>query len=127
MSRQLKAPRQIVHTVLLTTLSGVSLSLFGAAAIADETPEQVVVQYSDLDLSSTQDAKTLYSRLQRASKYVCREFEGREPAKARLRQHCYDEALAGAVQNVNHRVLTAMHEGKRIRLAQGKVANEPRS
>lgn len=109
--------RRLVRTTLWSALGGVSLGLFCAGAVADETPEQVVVQFADLDLTSPQDAKTLYSRLQRASRYVCREFESREPAKARLRQQCYDEALAAAVQSVNHTVLSAMHEDKRIRLA----------
>jgi UrcA family protein len=119
--------RRFVRAALWSTLSGVSLGLFSAGAVADEAPEQVVVQYADLNLSYTQDAKELYSRLERASKYVCREFEGRDPAKARLRKQCYDEALAGAVQSVNHAVLTAMHDGKRIRLAQSKVGNGNRS
>jgi UrcA family protein len=101
--------------------------LFSSAACAAETPEKIVVRYADLDLSSQQDAKKLYARLQRASQHVCREFEGREPARARLRQQCYDEALTSAVADVDHAMLTAMHANKNVRVAQGKAASQPRS
>lgn len=122
-----KAARQPVRVALWSALGVASMGLFSSAVCADETPEQVVVQYADLDLSSQQDAKRLYSRLQRASQHVCREFEGREPVKARLRQQCYDEALANAVASVDHAVVTAMHADKKVRLAQRKPASEPRS
>jgi UrcA family protein len=121
------ASPQPVRATLWSALGVVSLGLFSSAVCANEAPEQVVVQYADLDLSSEQDAKRLYTRLQRASQFVCREFEGREPVKARLRQKCLDEALAGAVASVDHAVVTAMHADKKVRLAQGKTASQPRS
>jgi UrcA family protein len=115
------------RSTLLSALGAATLSAFCSVAGAQETPEQLVVQYADLNLSTEQDAKKLYTRLQRASAYVCREFEGREPAKVRLRQKCYDDSLADAVANVDHAVLSALHADKNIRLAQGRGVSQPRS
>lgn len=122
-----KATRFHSHVALWSALGIATLGQLCSVASAAETPQQIVVQYADLDLSSQEDAGKLYARLQRASRYVCREFEGREPAKIRLRHKCYDEALTSAVASVDHAVLTAMHANKNVRLAQGKPVSEPRS
>jgi UrcA family protein len=131
MSRQAilssKVTRYPARSALWSALGAATLGLFCSVAGAEERPEQLVVQYADLNLSTQQDANKLYTRLQRASDYVCRKFEGRSPAKARLHQKCYDDALANGVANVDHAVLTALHADKNIRLAQGRGVSQPRS
>lgn len=119
--------RHPARAALWSTLSAATLGLFCSMAGAEETPDQVVVAYADLNLSSQPDAEKLYKRLQRASQHVCREYEGRNPAKARLRHQCYGQALTNAVANVNHTMVTALHADKNVRLAQGKASNQPRS
>lgn len=119
--------RNPLRHALWVALGSAALSLVCSAVPAEEAPKQLVVHYEDLDLSSQEDAKKLYSRLKSASRYVCREFEGRELAKSKLRHKCYDEALANAVTSVNHAVLTALHADKNLRLAQGRPVSQPRS
>lgn len=122
-----KVARHPVRAALWSALGTATLILACSAAAAEETSKRRVVRYADLDLSSSQDAKKLYTRLQRASDYVCRELEGRDLAKVWLRQQCYDEALTNAVADVDHAMVTALHAGKNVRLAQRRAAGEPRS
>lgn len=113
--------------VLWSGIGAAAVGMFSAVAAADRAPGQQAVSYADLDLSSQQDAKILYKRLQRASRHVCREFDGRDLSRLRLRQACYAEALSSAVENVDHTVLTALHADKQIRLAGRNAAAAPRS
>jgi UrcA family protein len=103
------------------------LSCGAAAAHPDKASDKgmtakvatTVVNYSDLDLSKESDARSLYVRLQRASRRVCADNWDQRDLKTRiLYDACYQESLARAVENVDHAVVTAAFAAdESIRLA----------
>ena len=107
---------------------GVAVLSFGAvSAHADKVSDKgsaadvptTVVGYSDLDLSKESDARSLYVRLQRASRLVCGDYRDQRNLKTKsMYNACYQESLARAVQNVDHASLTAVFAAdERIRVA----------
>ena len=85
----------------------------GAVRLFSWDPTEVVrqakVDYSDLDLETTQGAQTLLTRIGRASKAVC----GDEPAIKTLREQsqlndCRVTALKRAVRKVENPLLTSL-------------------
>jgi UrcA family protein len=95
---------------------GVALS---AQAGAPSTPtyESVVVRYADLNLETTDGARTLYARISAAAERAC----GSEPSHQELKMRsiyraCYEDAMNKAVMEVGSRQLHALHaSGKRSR------------
>jgi len=79
------------------------------AAVHDGTAPRVTINYTDLDLSNDKDAATLYRRLQTASRGVCSSLRGHELAGVQRYKDCYSKALADAVNAVDERTLTALH------------------
>ena len=76
----------------------------------------VTVSYGDLDLGKVEGTKTLYARLGAAARQVC----GGEPDLLHelQKQHnfrsCYDQALEGAVRDVDNARLQALHEASKV-------------
>jgi UrcA family protein len=68
-----------------------------------------IVRYGDLNLDSEQGAKVLYARLRYAAQKVCSSLEGRDLIRKRMWQGCFDNAVAGAVGQVNKARVTALH------------------
>ena len=102
------------HCALLATATlatGLTVDHASAASEYDE-PRNVVVRFSDLNLSQPQDAATLYNRIQRAARKACENDEA--PSLARLRQFhkCVDQAVTNAVAQVSSRQLTEIHEAQ---------------
>jgi UrcA family protein len=86
------------------------------------------VSYADLDLSSSADAKVLYSRLRTAAKAVCGEPDARNLSLRRLARECYESALSNAVVDLDNANVTALHATDRsIRVAQRNAPNDRRS
>jgi UrcA family protein len=73
-----------------------------------EAPLRRIVFFGDLNLDSGQGAKVLYSRLRGAAREVCLPLESPSLLTNDWR-HCYDDALASAVAQVNTARLTALH------------------
>jgi UrcA family protein len=69
-----------------------------------------IVRFPDLDLSKIAGAKTLYSRISLAARIVCRPLEGGDLQRAEQHQACVDQAVAGAVANVNRPLLSQYHQ-----------------
>ena len=72
----------------------------------------VTVSYADLNLEQYDGAKTLYRRLQQASKQAC-DVQGWREAGSLIRgaegRQCYRKALSGAVGEINNDQLTQIH------------------
>ena len=80
-----------------------------------------VVDFHDLDLANTQDAKMLYRRLRTAADFVCGQTRRDDMRSRRRNRSCIDNALNDAVAQVNHPALTALHVAKsEMKLAYGK-------
>jgi UrcA family protein len=82
------------------------------SAFADEVSlmHTKVVSYSDLNLDSHAGATVFYRRIQSAARDVCSSFDGRGVQRIALYQNCFDNAVAGAVSQVNRSTVTAIHK-----------------
>ena len=101
--------------ILSTGIVALALTLsMGASAAIKGTDLAVRVDVQDLDLTTVQGKQVLHARLKRAAKQVCGSQDVRTAGSlenARTNRACYNEALAGAVQSVENRYLTAYHQG----------------
>lgn len=95
-----------------------ALSMAALSAHAESEPFEKIVRYADLDLSKTSDAATLYARLERAARSVCRSHQERPLKLQGPKRECEYEALTQAVADVNAATLTALHRSEsRFRVA----------
>lgn len=78
-----------------------------AAAPTYEVPT-MVVNYSDLDLSTEDGVHLLYKRISRAADRVCPYADSLEPARIAYSHACRDGAIARAVRDINSPQLAAL-------------------
>lgn len=99
---------KMIRRVLLT-VSALSLG-FAAEVSADEGGQvrSIVVRYGDLDLSGADGAAALYRRFEHAAWEVCKKPGGAfgDPA---VFLHCYHDALAHAVRDLDNAGVTAKY------------------
>lgn len=104
--------RRTVPSVILATAFSISVTALAAAPNHFKHTE-VTVTYYDLDVHSEKGAKTLYSRLQRASRKACA-LRGRGISSLREvadAKRCYAESLSAAVERIDSKPLTRLHSG----------------
>ena len=104
--------RSKTRMFLLTVLAVTATS----AAMADSRVmvKSELVRYDDIRLISTVGAAVLYGRLRSAADRTCGGPADNLPLAQKQRYKvCVDEALANAVADVNHPVLTKFYETKR--------------
>jgi UrcA family protein len=102
------------HCALLamaTLATGLTVD-HASAASAYEEPRNVVVRYSDLNLSQPQDASTLYTRIQRAAREACERDEAASLARLQQFHKCVDQAVTNAVAAISSQRLTEIHEAQ---------------
>ncbi len=96
--------------------------IFSGLAHADDV-RKIEIAYSDLDLSRTEQASTLYSRIQRAAYNVCEVNTVPNPQAMLLQHKCMAKAVDEAVRNVDNPNLTAVYmakTGKRAMVASSR-------
>lgn len=111
-----------IRTKIYTALSCV----MGAAALctalsttvkAQDLPSKTV-RFNDLDISKSDGAKVLYSRIRAAAREVCELSTGTDPILRIAIKGCIDKAVDKAVKDVNSPVLTSLRFGSGdVRLA----------
>jgi len=102
-----------IHGAVIRTLAlaGV-LCLVGTVPALASTPENsITVSYSDLDLSTSAGARTLYGRIQFAAKRVCG-YEGTDVLSQAIWRKCFHGSVGDAVAKVNSPLLTAVATGR---------------
>jgi UrcA family protein len=102
------------HCALLATVTlATGLTVDHASAASEyEEPRNVVVRYSDLNLSQPHDVSTLYNRIQRAAREACENDETGSLARLQQFHKCVDQAVTNAVAAVSSRQLTEIHEAQ---------------
>ncbi|MDB6012896.1 MAG: hypothetical protein JWL65_5146 [Gammaproteobacteria bacterium] len=102
------------HCALLATATlATGLTVNHAWAASDyEEPRNVVVRYSDLNLSQPRDASTLYNRIQRAAREACENDEAESLARLQQFHKCVDRAVTNAVAKVSSQQLTEIYEAQ---------------
>jgi UrcA family protein len=111
-----------IRTKVFTALSCV----MGAAALctalsttvkAQDVPSKTV-RFNDLDISKSDGAKVLYSRIRAAARDVCELSTGTDPILRIAIKGCIDKAVDKAVKDVNAPMLTYLRFGSTdVRLA----------
>ena len=102
---------------------GLSFTAFASDTGNDPYLKKVEVSYSDLDLTKVADARTLYTRIDRAASNVCRMDFGITSRTNVIRETCKLKAIENAVREVGHANLTAIYmerAGKRAMVASAR-------
>lgn len=109
----MKARKAATTAVAAATLIAFGLPLSASAAAPSQFEKvSVKVAYNDLNIATYSGAKTLYTRLQRASRKACsfrpssRVVSVREATEAR---RCYSSTLEAAVEKIDSDTLTEVH------------------
>lgn len=104
----------LIATAILAT--GLTVN-HASAASEDGVPKNVVVRFSDLNLSQPKDAHTLYARIQTAAREACEEFGPASLVQLRQFHQCVDQAVTNAVATVSSQQVTEIHEAQTRRPA----------
>ena len=109
----MKARKAATTAVAAATLIAFGLPLTASAAAPSQIEKvSVKVAYNDLNIKSYSGAKTLYARLQRASRKACnirpssRIVSVGEATDAR---RCYSTTLEAAVKKIDSETLNEVH------------------
>jgi len=94
-------------------LSALPLS-FATVCSADDitSPPQVTVKYADLDVSTSQGAEALYSRIHQAANDVCWHMYDTTAAYKLHQDACMKKVIADAVAKVNQPSLSDVFAAK---------------
>jgi UrcA family protein len=99
----------LVATAIVTT--GLTVNHASAASEYGE-PKNVVVHYSDLNLSEPKDVHTLYARIRIAARESCDVFGSVGLLQLQQFHKCVDWAVSNAVAAVSSQRLTEIHEAQ---------------
>jgi UrcA family protein len=113
----------LIAAAIVTALIS-SFSAVCNAADAADVPK-AIVKYADLDVSTSQGAAKLYSRIRFASEAVCSPVD-RDLASTFRREQCMKQAIAGAVAKVNQPALSAVYAAKYGVLQPAKILTADR-
>jgi UrcA family protein len=102
--------RTAIATALFGTVAS-SLAVFPAVADSSGLP-QTTVKYGDLNIAGPEGAAVLYSRIRRAAKNVCLQFDGDRLDIHGQREACINKAILDAVTKVNAPALSAVYGAK---------------
>lgn len=114
-------------TATATIASVIGVAAFSLIAVsahaAESSAPRATVQLGDFDLSKSQDAKAVYTRLNAAARNVCRSI-GNDLRSRRDSEACEQAALDSAVNKVGNAQLTAVHRSESsIRIASRSVSD----
>ena len=116
-SQNVIRPTQIFPTLVLLAFGA---GLATAAPLTPASDSSMVVRFHDLNLANPKDVATLYLRITRAARWVCRDDTGmRDMEKLKHWQECVYTTIERAITDANRPALTAFHRGKTTRLAGG--------
>ncbi|MBC7984896.1 MAG: UrcA family protein [Candidatus Obscuribacterales bacterium] len=96
--------------ILLILIAALASTLPQLAAADSSEPLHAAVYFDELDMAKDKGVSALYARLRAAARQVCSPFEGRELSRRAKWRACYQEALSGAVSQVNNVAVTALHK-----------------
>jgi UrcA family protein len=94
--------KRATSSLLLAALALTGAQLIRAADGA-HAPPHLLVDYSNVDLSTIEGVKDMYGRLHTAAEKVCNDLDGQYLS---LRYACVRDAMSNAVQSVNKPLLT---------------------
>jgi UrcA family protein len=110
--------RTKIYTAISCVMSTTALcSALSTSAAAEDVPTKTV-RFHDLDITTLDGAKALYSRIRAAARDVCELSTGSDPILRVAIKGCIDKAVDKAVKDVNAPMLTNLRFGSTdVRLA----------
>jgi UrcA family protein len=110
--------RTQIYTALSCVISTVALCTALATTVQAEDVPSKIVRFSDLNISNSDGAKTLYNRIHAAARDVCEKSTGTDPILKAAYKGCVETAIDKAVKDVNAPMLTQLRFGSPdVRLA----------
>jgi UrcA family protein len=110
--------RTKIYTAISCVMGTAALcSALSTSAAAEDVPTKTV-RFSDLDITKSDGAKVLYSRIRAAARDVCELSTGYDAIMRATIKACIDKAVDKAVKDVNAPMLTYLRFGSTdVRLA----------
>ncbi len=110
--------RTRIYTAISCIMSTAALcTTLSTSAEAEDVPSKIV-RFKDLDITTSDGAKVLYSRIRAAARDVCGMSAGSDPILRGAITACIDKAVDKAVRDVNAPMLTYLRFGTTdVRLA----------
>jgi UrcA family protein len=96
----------------ITIFAGLTWSAASVCSAAEGDTLQVKVQYADLNVSSSQGAGRLYSRIRMAAEEVCRPLRSDDLWSKKIYASCLNAAIAKAVNKVDQPSLFSVYNAK---------------
>jgi UrcA family protein len=110
--------RTKICTAISCVMGTVALCTVLSTSVEAEDVVSKTVRYSDLDLTKSDGAKVLYSRIRAAAEDVCGQSTGTDPILRLAITGCIHQAVDKAVMDVNAPMLTKLRFGSTdVRLA----------
>jgi len=111
MKTSIKTQSKLVKAILAASFLSLGCAAIGANALAADSPAAATVTYSvgysDLDVSTTKGAKTLYLRIRHAAETLC---ESTATWGKKEGQACVNKAVEDAVARVDAPLLSQYHQ-----------------
>ena len=105
------AQSKLVKFILVAVFLSLGCAAIGGNAFASDSPAAATVTYpvgySDLDISTTKGAKTLYLRIRYAAETLC---ENAATWGKKEGQACVNKAVDDAVVRINRPLLSQYHQ-----------------
>jgi UrcA family protein len=103
--------RTKIYTAVSCVMGTAALcSALSTSAAAEDVPTKTV-RFNDLDISKSDGAKVLYSRIRAAARDVCELSTGADPIMRAAVKGCIEKAVDKAVKDVNAPMLTYLRFG----------------
>jgi UrcA family protein len=103
--------RTKIYTAISCVMGTAALcSALSSSVQAEDAPSKTV-RFNDLDITKSDGAKVLYSRIRAAARDVCELSTGSDPILRPAMKACIDKAIDKAVKDVNAPMLTNLRFG----------------
>src|SRR5258708_5755211 len=110
--------RTKIYTAISCVMGTAALGTALSTSVQAEDVASKTVRFSDLDITKSDGAKALYSRIRAAAQDVCGLSTGTDPIQRMATKGCIDKAVDKAVKEVNAPLLTQLRFGTTdVRLA----------
>jgi UrcA family protein len=110
--------RTKVYTAISCVMGTAALCTALSTSVEAEDAPSKTVRFSDLDITKSDGAKVLYSRIRAAARDVCELSTSTDPILRMATKGCIDKAVDKAVKDVNAPMLTYLRFGSTdVRLA----------
>jgi UrcA family protein len=103
--------RTKIYTAISCVMGTAALGAALSTSVEAEDVPSKIVRFKDLDLTKSDDAKVLYSRIRAAARDVCELSTSGDPILRPAVKGCIEKAVDKAVKDINAPMLTQLRFG----------------